>query len=332
MQEFEEEICISVIQERRYNSDSRGLQKNPTEGMGFQQNPKTSQVPHTGNNRYNRNEQFNNNNNWKLQPQTWCFGCGVWGHKRMACPQRQESTFLKAGRRLMVDSQAGSKSQVSKPVVDSQAGSKSQVSKTTEAEADESRENQVSKPAETEAGEPREKSGLASRQGDYAIAEDILDRAVRRLITMEGLTPVVAVEPVVTSRAVGTPVRDEPISLVSRIQIPAPAQTAVRKEIGTLFGKTRISTPAQNPEKVAAPGIPPQPASQPVFQPWENSFWKPEPVQQKLPSTKSTRNEVSSKLRQGGAIDEIFSILSPWHYAISGMQGGSQAVHSMIEW
>ncbi len=188
----------------------------------------------------------------------------------------------------MVDSQAGSKSQVSKPVVDSQAGSKSQVSKTTEAEADESRENQVSKPAETEAGEPREKSGLASRQGDYAIAEDILDRAVRRLITMEGLTPVVAVEPVVTSRAVGTPVRDEPISLVSRIQIPAPAQTAVRKEIGTLFGKTRISTPAQNPEKVAAPGIPPQPASQPVFQPWENSFWKPEPVQQKLPSTKST--------------------------------------------
>ncbi len=62
-EEFEEEISISAIQKRGYNSDSKGLQKNPTEGRGFQQNPKTGQVPYNSNNRYNGNEQFNNNNN-----------------------------------------------------------------------------------------------------------------------------------------------------------------------------------------------------------------------------------------------------------------------------
>ncbi len=62
-EELGEEISISAIQERRYNSDSKGLQKNSTEGRGFQQNPKTSQVPYTGNYRYNHNEQVNDNNN-----------------------------------------------------------------------------------------------------------------------------------------------------------------------------------------------------------------------------------------------------------------------------
>lgn len=61
-EEVEEEIAINAIQERRYNSDSRGLQKNPTEGRGFSQNSKVGQGTYTGNNRYNRQEQTNNNN------------------------------------------------------------------------------------------------------------------------------------------------------------------------------------------------------------------------------------------------------------------------------
>ncbi len=81
-----------------------------------------------------RDRQLNHHTVSSRKPQTptRCFGCGGWGYKRMACSQRQEHTFLKAGRRVTVGSQAGSKSQGSKPV---------------EAGAD--------------AGEPRAKSGSA---------------------------------------------------------------------------------------------------------------------------------------------------------------------------
>ncbi len=216
-----------------------------------------------------------------------------------------------------------------------------------------------------DADEPRVKSAV--QHGDDDRAEKILesDSAVRKL----------SVEPVITSRTVGTPVQDEarstpaqnPIKVAalgippfaSRIQIPAPVQTVVREEIDTF---ARVSTPAQNHIKVAALGIPPQLSLEPMFRPWENSIGKPEPVSQKIgkpepisqkvPSVVNTvqdeahhtradlkyhfqhqekfaatmmimqeRNEVSSRLKLGGAIDEIFSILYPWHSAHLGDAG-----------